>query len=263
MRQTDRTPIRIIFFDIDGTIKPIGEERMRPAVETALRQVKARGVRLFIATGRTPFGLPEVPEDLFDGGLCFNGGYCYDRDGVIYEDALPPEAVRGVVENGRRLGVSVMAATARMTGCAFDQQSLRDYAAMAKINYQVLPEFERFLEEQVYQMMAGVPEALDEALIAGVPGVKTARWWTMATDIIPIRCGKAVGIQHVTERYGIRREEVMAVGDGGNDLDMIEYAGVGVAMGNAAERVKRAADYVAGSCEEDGVVEMLRHFALL
>ena len=65
------------------------------------------------------------------------------------------------------------------------------------------------------------------------------------------------------EHLGIQREEIICIGDAGNDLDMIEYAGLGVAMGNAFEEVKAAADYITGSNEEDGVAQVIEKFVAM
>ena len=82
-------------------------------------------------------------------------------------------------------------------------------------------------------------------------------------DVIPSECGKAVGMRAILQHYGFAREESIAFGDGGNDQDMIAYAGIGVAMGNATPDVKAAADYVTDSCADDGVYTALKHFGLL
>ncbi|MBE0466620.1 MAG: HAD-IIB family hydrolase, partial [Candidatus Desulforudis sp.] len=73
---------------------------------------------------------------------------------------------------------------------------------------------------------------------------------------------KGRALEHLAGHYGIPREAVMAVGDGYNDLDMIEYAGLGVMMANAREEVKRYADYVTGSNDADGVAEAVERFVL-
>ena len=75
--------------------------------------------------------------------------------------------------------------------------------------------------------------------------------------------GKGTGIRAVMERYGLRREELIAFGDGENDMSMLKLAGIGVAMGNGDQAVKAMADYVTGPVEEDGVSQALRHFGLL
>ena len=75
--------------------------------------------------------------------------------------------------------------------------------------------------------------------------------------------GKPVGMQKMLERFGLRREECMAFGDGANDIEMLQYAGLGIAMGNGDDEVKRAADYVTDAVDADGIVNALRHFGLL
>ena len=75
--------------------------------------------------------------------------------------------------------------------------------------------------------------------------------------------GKPVGVGKMLERFGLKREESMAFGDGGNDIDMLRYAGVGVAMDNAGDDVKAAADYVTAGVDEDGVERALRHFGVI
>ena len=91
----------------------------------------------------------------------------------------------------------------------------------------------------------------------------TTRWHPEFTDIVPENISKAEGISRVIAGYGIGREEVMAFGDGGNDVEMIEYAGIGVAMGNALPDVRKHADYVTSTVDEDGIVAALRHFRIL
>ena len=96
-----------------------------------------------------------------------------------------------------------------------------------------------------------------------MPNCKSARWHETFTDIIPKDGGKTAGIQAVLEHYGIKKEECMAFGDGGNDKDMLQYAGIGIAMGNATEDVKQVADYVTKDIDEDGILHGLQQFHVL
>ncbi|MDF1618531.1 Cof-type HAD-IIB family hydrolase [Petrocella sp. FN5] len=79
-------------------------------------------------------------------------------------------------------------------------------------------------------------------------------------EILHKSCNKAVGVQQVAQVYGIKREEIVCVGDSGNDLHMIEYAGLGVAMGNAIDQIKAVADIVTLTNEENGVAEVIKEF---
>ena len=91
----------------------------------------------------------------------------------------------------------------------------------------------------------------------------TARITPDLVDLIPNGVGKDTGIREVCERFGISREETMGFGDGQNDLVMLKYVGTAVAMDNAADNVKAAADYVTLTTEEGGITKALQHFGLL
>ena len=96
-----------------------------------------------------------------------------------------------------------------------------------------------------------------------VKNSKAARWTTHFTDVIPKDGGKNTGIDAVIAHFGIKLEETMAFGDGGNDIDMLKHAGIGVAMGNAGENVKEIADYITTSVDDDGITNALKHFNVI
>ena len=256
--------IRIAFFDIDGTLLTKGAQRIRPAVAEALRRLRAGGVRLFLCTGRPTHLLPPFDEVPFDGAVCFNGSRCYDRERVLYSNPMRTEDVLAVTERARSLGLPVMISTLDRMGSDIFSEALDEYASFSGRSCVVFPDFDMILRgEDVYQMMIGTLPEQDFLLTEGIPGAKALRWWTQAVDIVPSECGKADGMARVLEAYGLDRSQCVAFGDGGNDIDMLRFAGIGVAMGNAAEEVRACADLVTDSCEEDGIRTALFSLGLL
>ena len=81
-------------------------------------------------------------------------------------------------------------------------------------------------------------------------------------EIVNAQVNKGEALRFVAEHFGVKREEVMAIGDSNNDIAMVEYAGLGVAMGNASPRVKEAADVMTKSNQEDGVAEAIKKYIL-
>ena len=79
-------------------------------------------------------------------------------------------------------------------------------------------------------------------------------------EMMPLGINKAYGISKLIQRLGFNRGQVVCCGDGFNDISMIEYAGLGVAMSNAKEEVKKRADYIAPSCDEDGLIDVIDRF---
>ena len=117
--------------------------------------------------------------------------------------------------------------------------------------------------EKAYQFIAMQPAERDATTLRLVPGCRMPRWHPAFSDVIPADSSKAVGIERMLSHFGIRREETMAFGDGNNDIEMLEYVEIGVAMGNANNNVKSHADYVTDTADSEGIAKALAHFGLI
>lgn len=96
-----------------------------------------------------------------------------------------------------------------------------------------------------------------------LPNSKLINWFDEAFDIINANGDKTTGIKALCDYYDISLDETMAFGDGENDATMLEYAGIGVAMGNGHPKTKDIADYVTDGIDDDGVISALKHFKLI
>ena len=255
--------IRIAFFDIDGTLLPIGEKNgFSPLLTRALQKLQQQGVALFAASGRPPFFIPCPDGIVWDGMMCFNGSYCLDHGKPVFSSPIPRKTVERVIANASQMGLPVNIETAACMGANFDHPLLDAFLGDAK-RYMRNDLFESLLDSEIIQLMVPVNAEQEQALFAGVTGLKADRWCEFATDVVPIGSSKAEGMRRILEARGLSREQSIAFGDGGNDRSMIAYSGLGVAMANATDTVKAAADYVTGTCQEDGVVTALQHFKLI
>lgn len=259
--------IKAAFFDLDGTLVPYGEPGMTARLREDLFALRRRGIRTILATGRGRHDLENIGmlgDVEFDSYITYNGCCCYDGDGIyrsvpISQSDLKaacavlrehPEIVAIVEgENGNffnRMNDEILELYRMVTPEAYPVRS--PDAAIGEAVYQVVPFVERGGEAQFLSVM---------------PGCTATRWSEFAIDVIPKGDGKADGIRAALERYGLRAEETIAFGDGENDIPMLKLAGIGVAMGNAGQVVKDAADHVTASVREDGVSVALRQFGLL
>jgi hydroxymethylpyrimidine pyrophosphatase-like HAD family hydrolase len=114
----------------------------------------------------------------------------------------------------------------------------------------------------VYQILGFFEAGQEARVMQHLPHCVTTRWSPLFTDIVPAGSNKWAGITNILAHFGILPDETMAFGDGGNDMEMLTNAGIGVAMGNADENVKQAADYITATVDGDGIVKALRHFNL-
>lgn len=245
--------IKIVFFDIDGTLIDIETKRISEKTIEALQRLKANGIKICIATGRSPFVLPKFEGVEFDAYLTFNGSYCFDRFGTIFDNPISNDDVQRLIQNAAGIGRPVCIATKDRVAANGMDQDLADYYSFAKMEPKVSEDFDTLRRENIYQVMLGCRKQDYPAILEGVEGAKIAAWWDRATDVVPADGGKGRGIQKVLAYYCLDRTEALAFGDGNNDIEMLEAVGTGVAMANASEEMKAIADDVCAHVANDGV----------
>ena len=255
--------IKIVFFDIDGTLLNIGAERITEKTLEALKGLKAQGIKICIATGRPVATLPTFEGVVFDAYIAFNGSLCYDQEGVILSTPLPGEDVSKIIGNAKKMGRAVSVATKTCIAANGSDTDLADYFALANVDVPVAENFEEICQEEVYQMMIGCQEGDREALLSGVEGARITAWWDRAVDVIPITGGKGTAIKKVLAHYHLDPTEAMAFGDGNNDIEMLQSVGISVAMGNASPRLKAVAGDICGPVSEDGVYHYCAEHGLI
>ena len=245
--------IKMIFFDIDGTLIEMGKKQMTPRMEETLIQLKEKGILLCIATGRPLKEVPSFERVQFDAYLTFNGSYCCNQEEVIYANPILPEDVEQVLRNAANRQRYVALATLHEMGANGKDTNLEEYFAHANQVIEVAEDFDQLRQQPVYQMM--VASSPDEygALTANTRNVTMTSWSTKAADIIPANSGKGVAVKKILAYYDIKPDEAMAFGDGKNDIDLLETVGMGIAMGNATDEVKRHANAVCLSVDQDGI----------
>ena len=255
--------IKIAFFDIDGTlVNPLTKKVSEKTIET-LQKLKSKGVILCIATGRTAMAVPKFEGIEFDAYLTFNGSYCFTNEKVIHSTPFSDSDVKIILQNAEKINRPVSVATADRLAANGIDQDLRDYYELAELTLEVADDFEDSLKEEVFQIMLGCREHEHAGLVEGTENAKVAISWDRAVDIIPANSGKGSGIQKILEYFNITKEESLAFGDGQNDIEMFEAVGHGIAMGNAAEKLKKVADTICKTCAEDGIYHYCLDNALI
>ena len=245
--------IKIVFFDIDGTLFKLHTNEMSPRTLETLQKLRANGIKICIATGRTPMGLPKFEGIDFDAYLTYNGSYCYADNTTIFSNSIPKEDVKQILSNAAKMGKPVTVALKSQISSNGVDDDLKRYMAVEKLDLKVSQDFDEKVQEEVYQvMLACGPEEYD-AILENVHHAKIATWWDRAIDIIPANGGKGMGISSVLEYYGLDKSEALAFGDGNNDIEMLQAVGTGVAMGNASDDLKAVADAICKDVSEDGI----------
>ena len=245
--------VKIIFFDIDGTLLDPATGRISPKTEEALDRLKEKGILRCVVTGRPPASLPDFGDLHFDAMATFNGSYCCTDSQVIYSNPIDRADVTQVLANVAALGRPVsIALRHRLAANGYDRD-LADYYRVAGLVLEPDGDFDEAVQEDIYQIMMGCRPEDYPALIQGTKSVKLAISWERAADVIPQSGGKGSAIRHILAYYGLDASQAMAFGDHHNDLEMLQAVGTGIAMGNATEALKAIADDVCLSVSQDGI----------
>lgn len=245
--------IKIIFFDIDGTLMNFHSGRLSDRTREALLRLRQRGILLCIATGRPPVCLPGFDGVEFDAFLTFNGSYCYNDRETIFSNPIPTEDVKKLIRNATAAGKPVSLATKRRLTANGTDEDLTEYFSFVHVDIKAAADFDAVAEGEVYQLMTSCREEEYPEIMRDVSGAKIVAWWDRAADIIPASGGKGVGIEKILQYYRLDRSQALAFGDGNNDIEMLQAVGTGVAMENASDQLKAVADEICGHVAQDGI----------
>lgn len=245
--------IKIIFFDIDGTLVDPATGLISDKTYETLSRLRKKGILLCIATGRSPAALPSFGDFRFDAYCTFNGSLCYTENKFIHSNPLLPKDVAKVLENATSIGRPVSVATRNCIAANGIDADLADYYRLANLELTVAEDFETVCREVVYQVMLGCRPADHDAILQGTTDAKIAVSWDRAVDVIPVSSGKGLSIEKILKFFDLDASQAMAFGDSYNDIEMLQAVGTGIAMGNAAEGLKKIADAICGSVSEDGI----------
>jgi len=278
--------IKIISLDLDGTLLD-SQKRLSEVNRAALEEAAAKGVHIVPTTGRFFGMMPQAVRDLpfVRYAITINGAQVYDReaDTAIVREEIPLdmalEIIRlldgyDVIYDCYRSNWGWM--TESLQAKAEDYATDAHYLKMVRDFRNPVPDLKKYLEStavegDVQKVMLfarntlgseSVTKAITEAVVERFPSIKvtSSTWNNLELNIATAHKGNA--LKRFAEHLGYTLDNCMALGDGTNDLSMIEAAGLGVAMSNAHPLVLAAADHVTVSNDEEGVAKAIRDFVL-
>ncbi|MAG35477.1 MAG: hypothetical protein CL878_04425 [Dehalococcoidia bacterium] len=273
---------RLLALDIDGTL--LNSERVvTPRTRAAVLSARAAGLVVVIATGRGPHSARSIVAGLGLGDpivlVATQGATVWDNGQLVLHQPLAADAARRVVEHSLAADVAALVVPGvhsggamHLAGSAAATGRLRAYAQRGAGN--VRPYDPAALSGDplaVYMMddwqrLVAVNERLTSDPVAQdswrVIFSRTALATTAAIEVLHPQVSKALALRVLCRRLGIEREQVLAFGDNVNDVEMLEFAGLGVAMANSSPEARAAADRITASNDEDGIALVLEEMEL-
>lgn len=259
--------IKALFFDIDGTLVSFKTHTIPTSAVDAIKTAKNKGVEIYISTGR-PYALInniEGIKPIINGYITTNGAYCFTEHHVISCSPIPDQDVRKVLsESDEKHFACIVVGEKDVIMYNPTQEANHLFRDMLDIkNYRTDIPIEKVLKQPILQLTPFITEQQEKELLPLIPGIESSRWYPAFVDFTAKGISKATGLKEIASFRGFDISETMAFGDGGNDLTIVEAAGIGVAMGNANEILKEHADYITTSVDDNGIANALRHYNVI
>ena len=249
--------MKAIFFDIDGTLVTHQEHQMPQSTLNALKLLREKGIKLFIATGRAHSAAIFMEEYFtFDGYVCNNGTNGIFQGKQILDIQIPNASLVEMIEYVKEIKIRVSISTDK-------EIYYGGYPGISYDGHHPVKPIETCLEDRVYQVNIYVGPQLDDEFVGHVPHSKSVRWNDRFADIISVDGGKDVGIRKVLKLLEITDDQIAVFGDGENDITMLQAFKYSFAMGNANDIVKQNASYVTDSIMEDGIYNALKKMNII
>ena len=256
--------IKIIFFDIDDTLRNSKTGFIPSTIPTAFKQLRDKGILTGIATGRGIFGVvPELKALKPDFFVTLNGAYIEDKKGnVIYSNKIAKDKVEEYITWTKEVGIDYGLVGSHAAKLSRRTEMISQAIDPIYPDLEVNPDF--YQKEDIYQMWTFEEQGDDLVLPDTLAStLRMVRWHEHSSDVVPISGSKAAGVAKVVDQLGLKPENVMVFGDGLNDLELFDYAGISVAMGVSHEKIKEKADYITKTLEEDGIFDALEGFGMV
>ena len=263
---------KVLVLDIDGTLTN-SQKEISPATKRGILETLQRGHKVILASGRPTPGMRRYEEELElekYGGylLSFNGGRIVEcRSGeIVYQRTLPLNIIPGLYGFAKRNQCGLLTYFGDRIISAFEpDEYVQLESSINGMEIKVVDNFKEYVDFDVNKcLLTAIPEraeALEQELAAKYGDILSIyRSEPFFIEVMPKNVDKATSLDRMLESVGLTRENAICCGDGFNDISMIKYAGVGVAMGNAQPAVKDAADYITGTNDEDGLVQVMDEF---
>ena len=259
----------VVFFDIDGTLWD--ENMVVPeSTKQAIRQLQNKGHKAFVCTGRAMGNVndPQFDEIGFDGFVAACGNHVEMDGKILYERNMSYEDVKAIYDASRQYHMPIIYEGTQyqwLDRDGFDGDSYIDYIV------QQLKEVAVYLDEcELEEIHANKFSALvkENTNYDAIKELLKDRFDFMdhgdgIVEAVPVGTSKATGIEWLCKHLGVAIEETYALGDSVNDIEMLQFVGHSIAMGNASQVAKDAAEYITTNIHQDGVLNALKHYGLI
>lgn len=253
---------KVVFFDVDGTLLSEIDRSMHESTKEAIQRLIEKGIHIVVTTGR-PYSLcAQFKEMGIHTIISANGAHIKCGETVIHKSVLSSEIVHDISEFAELHGHSISYFTEgfAMNGIASNNERVIQ-ALSETLHLKEYPEKSKDLSKEIYCLCLYADEIEAQKFLERYPMLTFDRFHGYVISVLEDnKVSKLIAIQKVLEHLNICKSEAVAFGDGRNDIEMLQYVELGIAMGNAGEELKIRADFVTKKASEGGILFALEKF---
>lgn len=254
-----------LFFDIDGTLVSFNTHCIPESTVLALRQARAKGIKVYISTGRPVAFINNLGQitDLINGYITTTGAVCVVSNERFGIHSINHDDARQVIDACYKFNKSCVVVGIEHISLINDSAEVtRQFREGLNLQFDFAP-LSVTLQEPLLQLSPFFTQAEEQSVMEHLSACVSSRWHPAFTDITHVDADKGKALATMCQHEGIAIANTMAFGDGGNDIPIIRQAGIGIAMGNANDKVKAVADHITTSVDNDGVCNALLHYHVI
>ena len=258
--------IKAAFFDLDGTVLDPSTHDIPLSNKQALADLQSKGIKIFISSGRSYNMLHTMNGVLdisWDGYICNNGTLIHDKDGkLIASSFFTTSQVEALIEKARNehLTLTLRTLNESIAPLGVDQNMI---IAHDFFNEPLARYIRDYNNEQVFMALLYANMDYDFHSVEQIEGLAAFPNRSTYADICIKGISKASGIEQIMKLYHYQKDELIAFGDECNDLEMLSFVPLSIAMGNANIKVKEICSYTTDTVDNEGIRKALVHFHIL
>ncbi|MCR5265318.1 MAG: Cof-type HAD-IIB family hydrolase [Cyanobacteria bacterium RUI128] len=262
--------IKLVATDIDGTILPYNGD-FTDGVKNCINKLMANGVKVVIVTGRMFEGAKKIAQrlNLDTPIVSYNGGYVKTISGeILYERDLPPQYTAEIIDWAEQNNVHINLYADDTLYSKEDNDTIKRYAAYQQLDYKV-KDFSEISFDRVHKLLAIDYNNADRVtewvnvMSKKYPDLYIIKSTPYFCEFSTKDATKACAVNFLADYWGLKKEEVLTIGDQDNDIELLKAGGISVGMGNGTENLKAHADYITDTVDNDGFVKAIEKFVKL
>ena len=259
--------IKMVVTDIDGTILPYNSD-FSVNVKNCIKKLEQSGIKVILATGRMHSSTTPIADKLGlrNPIISYQGGLVKDYEGnTIHNADLPEKEAKEIITWARKNNIHLNLYIDDKLYVEKDDEIIQSYIIGKFVNYTVCS-FDDLKIKNVNKLLAiDIHDAQkvtkwENYLKEKYPDLYIVKSTPYFCEIGNRNAKKSIGVEVLCELYGIKKEEVLTIGDQNNDIDLVKAGGVGVSMGNGTDELKACADFITDTAENDGFVKAIEKF---